>query len=228
MSTAQLLVEISSLAGDYSATTATIFPYLRSPASGQVHKLSFMPGPSSVCFVDSSVARDAPAEHSPAKDSKLVSKAEPTVEGIVLGMGGCESVNNSSLLDIDLGMSIKETLTGAQVEKGGADSFSLDGYDACGLDKSGVAGSELVLLPRDEPLVCEPLSCCSPSASSWVLQMVKVIQHVIGLSCVGFEGQFMALLTTIEASHNEEWNSNSKSAVRSARELKRIIVLYQL
>lgn len=152
-----------------------------------------MPGPSSVCFVDSSVARDAPAE--------------PTVEGIVLGMGGCESVNDSSLLDIDLGMSIKETLTGAQVEKGGADSFSLDGYDACGLDKSGVAGSELVLLPRDEPLVCEPLSCCSPSASSWVLQMVKVIQHVIGLSCVGFEGQFMALLTTIEASHNEEWNS---------------------
>jgi len=52
--------------------------------------------------------------------------------------------------------------------------------------KIGVAGSELAPYTRDEPLVCEPLSCCSPLASSWVLQKVKVIRHVVGLSCEGF------------------------------------------
>lgn len=72
-----------------------------------------------------------------------------------------------------------------------------------------------------EPLVCEPLNCCPPGvndnleclgpmASGWVLQKVKDIRHYVGLSCAGFEGELMALLTTIEASHNqEEWVSNS-------------------
>jgi hypothetical protein len=53
----------------------------------------------------------------------------------------------------------------------------------CGTDKSGVAGSGLALLSRDEPLVSELLSCCFHSASSWFLQKVKLIQHVVGLSC---------------------------------------------
>jgi predicted nucleic acid-binding Zn finger protein len=75
--------------------------------------------------------------------------------------------------------------------------------------------------PGNEPLVCEPMSC-SPMASNWVLLGVKDIQHVVGLCCEGFEGQFMALLIAIEASQNQKgWNSNSKSAVRSIRELKR-------
>jgi len=60
--------------------------------------------------------------------------------------------------------------------------------DVCGAEKIGVAGSELSLFTRDEPIMCEPLSCHSPLASSWDLQKVKVIQHVVGLSCDGFEG----------------------------------------
>jgi hypothetical protein len=52
---------------------------------------------------------------------------------------------------------------------------------------------------------------------------VKDIRHFIGLSCDGFEGQFMALFTAIKASHNQEgWVSNSKTAFRSNRELKRL------
>jgi hypothetical protein len=91
-----------------------------------------------------------------------------------------------------------------------------------------------VLCTREEPFVCEPLSCCPPSVfakpecsgpttSSWVLQKVKDICHFVGLSCEEFEGELMALVTTIEASHNQEgWASNSKSAIISKRELKRL------
>jgi hypothetical protein len=80
---------------------------------------------------------------------------------------------------------------------------------------------------REKPFVCEPLNCCSPilftqpkcsepMASSWVLQKLKDIRHFIGLSCDGFEGQFMALFTAIKASHDQEvWVSNSKVAFQS-------------
>lgn len=58
-----------------------------------------------------------------------------------------------------------------------------------------------MLCNREDPFVCEPLNCFSPSmftkpecsepmASSWVLQKVKDIRHFIGLSCDGFGGQF--------------------------------------
>jgi hypothetical protein len=70
-----------------------------------------------------------------------------------------------------------------------------------------------VLYNREEPFICEPLNCCSPSmftrsecsepmASSWVLQKVNDIRHFIGLSCDGFVGQYLAPFTTIKASHN--------------------------
>jgi hypothetical protein len=85
---------------------------------------------------------------------------------------------------------------------GGKDSSNLDGFDVCGVDKIGVSGSESALYTRHEPLVFEPLSCCSPMASSWVLYKVKDIRHVIGFSCEGFEAQFMALLTAIKAGQN--------------------------
>jgi hypothetical protein len=87
---------------------------------------------------------------------------------------------------------VKEKVIGIQAKvdeasfMGGKDSSNLDGFDVYGADKIGVAGSELAPYTRDEPLVCEPLSCCSPLASSWVLQKVKVIRHVVGLSCEGF------------------------------------------
>jgi hypothetical protein len=58
---------------------------------------------------------------------------------------------------------------------------------------------ELALYTKDEP-VCEPLSYFTPMSSSCVLLKVKVIQHVVGLSCEGFEGKFMVLFTAIEAS----------------------------
>ena len=72
---------------------------------------------------------------------------------------------------------------------------------------------KLVLYSWEEPILCDSLNCCSsgvfvkierskPRVSSWVLQLVKDILHYVGLSCEGFEGELMALLTTIEASHN--------------------------
>jgi len=82
--------------------------------------------------------------------------------------------------------------------------------------------------------VCGPLNCCTPGvfvnsecsrsvASSWVLQKMEDIHHCVGLSSDGFEGEFMALLTAIETSHNwGESVSNSKSANRGKRELKRL------
>lgn len=97
---------------------------------------------------------------------------------------------------------------------GGKDSSSLDGLDVCCEERNGLAGLQLVLFTREERFVCEPLSCCPPMASSWVLQKVKDICHFVGLSCEEFEGQLLILLTTIEVRHNQEgWASNSKSAI---------------
>jgi hypothetical protein len=76
---------------------------------------------------------------------------------------------------------------------GGKDSTNLVGFDVCCAQGNGLLGSELVLCTREEPFVCEPLSCppsvfakpeCSgPTTSSWVLQKVKDIHHFVGLSC---------------------------------------------
>jgi hypothetical protein len=85
--------------------------------------------------------------------------------------------------------------------------------DMCCVEINRVSCSKLVLYYWEEPILCDPLNCCSsgvfvkierskPRASSWVLQLVKDIHHYVGLSSEGFEGELMALLTTIEASHN--------------------------
>jgi hypothetical protein len=87
---------------------------------------------------------------------------------------------------------------------GGKDPYNLNGFDVCGVDRFGVSGLKLVPHTREDLLVCEPLSCCSPMASRLVLQKVKGIQDVVWLSCEGFEGKFMALLIAIEASHNQD------------------------
>jgi hypothetical protein len=169
------------------------------------------------------------SDRSPEMDRTLAPGVEPPIEDNFLGLGGCESDKDSSQLDNEMGQSIKKKVIGSQARVGeasclgGADSSNLDGSDVCGAGKIGVIGSKLALFTKDEPLVCEPLSCCSPLAYSWVLQKVKVIWHVVGLSCEGFEGQFLAFFTAIEASHNqEECYSNSKSVIRSLRELKRL------
>jgi hypothetical protein len=65
-------------------------------------------------------------------------------------------------------------------------------------------------------------------ASSWVQQKVVGICHIAGLPCEWFEGELMALLTTIEMSHYlEGWVSTSKSAIGNKR-VKKIVMLYQL
>jgi hypothetical protein len=37
-----------------------------------------------------------------------------------------------------------------------------------------------------------------------VLQIVKKINHIVGLSCEGFEEELMALFTAIEVGHSEQ------------------------
>lgn len=49
-----------------------------------------------------------------------------------------------------------------------------------------------------------------PSASDWVLDKVKEIQHSVGLSCECFKDQFIALLTAIEDGHTQYSKSGSK------------------
>lgn len=79
-----------------------------------------------------------------------------------------------------------------------------------------------------EPLNCCPLVCFSIlSAQDLLLGPAEGggedTDHCVGVSCDGFEGELMALLIIIEASHNQgEWVSNSKSANRGERELKRL------
>ncbi|KAG6700305.1 hypothetical protein I3842_08G105600 [Carya illinoinensis] len=66
-----------------------------------------------------------------------------------------------------------------------------------------------------------PLNCELPGdfdTSTWVFNKVKDIQHVVGLKCVGYEEQFLALLTAIEAGHMIDKKMGSKKQ----RELKRL------
>jgi hypothetical protein len=96
-----------------------------------------------------------------------------------LGLAGCELDKDSSQLDNKLGQLIKEKIIRAQARVGdtsclgGAYSSNLDGFDVCGADKTGVAGSELALLSKDEPLVCEPLSY--PLLCWWVNQKGRIL-----------------------------------------------------
>ena len=46
-----------------------------------------------------------------------------------------------------------------------------------------------------------PISMITPLPHNWVLNKVIEMQSVVGISCVGYEDQFKALLTAIEASH---------------------------
>lgn len=100
---------------------------------------------------------------------------------------------------------------------------SLAGLAGCCVESSSPC-PELMLCSWEEPVVCEPLYCCPPgvfvspdcsgsTSSIWVLQKVDDICQCVGLSCYGFEGEFMALLTAIEASYN--WGSGFLSPNQS-------------
>ena len=64
--------------------------------------------------------------------------------------------------------------------------------------------------------------------SDWVLQRVKEIHHVLGVSCVSFEEQFMAILTVIAASCLPKGSGSiSKLSIKCNRELKRFFLIRQ-
>lgn len=54
-----------------------------------------------------------------------------------------------------------------------------------------------------EPICLNYMLLVQSSISNWVFHMVKDIQKCVGMECEGFEEQFMALLTTIEAGHHQ-------------------------
>lgn len=57
-----------------------------------------------------------------------------------------------------------------------------------------------------------PLNFFFPNqASDWVIHKVKEIQHNVGIECDGNEEQFMALLTTIEAGHQQRRKGNLRN-----------------
>lgn len=68
-----------------------------------------------------------------------------------------------------------------------------------------------------EPMPLNSLPLCRPNAFNWVLHKVKEIWHCVGIESVGFEEQFMALLTAIEVGHTQLKKSDSKKQ----RKLKR-------
>lgn len=66
-----------------------------------------------------------------------------------------------------------------------------------------------------------PLNCLfldQSSALDWVFNIVKDIQDLVGLKCEGYEEQFMALLTAIEAGHQQK----KKAGLKRERELRRL------
>ena len=63
-----------------------------------------------------------------------------------------------------------------------------------------------------------PISNIADSSSNWVLDKVNEIQQCVQITCEGFEDQFIALLTAIEAGHV----LGTKSRSKKSRELKRL------
>ncbi len=60
-------------------------------------------------------------------------------------------------------------------------------------------------------------------SSAWVLQKVREIRHCVGVSCEGFEEEYMASLTAVESGHsNNEFVSSSKLGNKENRELERL------
>lgn len=46
-----------------------------------------------------------------------------------------------------------------------------------------------------------PLNSFHPSISDWVIKKALEIKHYVRISCMGFEGELVALLTAIEAGY---------------------------
>jgi hypothetical protein len=93
----------------------------------------------------------------------------------------------------------------------------------CCVERNGLVGSELALCAKEDSFVCEPLSCCPSMASSWLLQKVVDIRHLVGLSCEGFEGNLLRCLQPLKRVITRRGGLPIPNpAVRSNRELKRL------
>lgn len=93
-----------------------------------------------------------------------------------------------------------------------------------------VVGEEL---EGSEPLSVHPLAMGAEQgapnlvSSNWVVQRVKNLCHLVGLSCDGFEDQMLALFSAIEASRNHTFAGYVsgvcfKAGTKGNQELKRL------
>jgi len=80
------------------------------------------------------------------------------------------------------------------------------------------------LRESDEEMDLDPLCCIlleidwPNSSSDWMMRKVDEIKDCVGISCVGFEEQFRALLIAIEVGQP----SLARSALKKERELMRL------
>ncbi|KAF5469377.1 hypothetical protein F2P56_013457 [Juglans regia] len=78
------------------------------------------------------------------------------------------------------------------------DLVLFESCDQLGLEEFSV-GEDFQNFQSSNPI---PLNYCFPDqASDWVLHKVKEIQHFVGINCEGYEVQFIALLTAMEAGY---------------------------
>jgi hypothetical protein len=83
-----------------------------------------------------------------------------------------------------------------------------------------------VILPPS-PLLCCPAykarGQTSAQSSDWVLQLVMVFSHLVGLSCDGFEGKLLALFEDIIASNSGKvLGSSTRVSKKGTRELNNL------
>jgi hypothetical protein len=98
-----------------------------------------------------------------------------------------------------------------------------------GLDSSGgvLLYMDLELFSEDPPLLCCPANKSrgkvGAQSSDWVLQLVKVFSHLVGLSCDGYEGKLSALFEDIIASNSGKVSGSSpRAGKKGMRELNNL------
>jgi hypothetical protein len=117
------------------------------------------------------------------------------------GLCNSEVVRRGSVY-VDKGKTVLSTETNGCIEGDMERSNSVgDGTSPC-LDLEVFTGVEPIPLNSCPPLEYEKST--GINSSTWVLQKVKEIRQHVGISYEGFEAEFMALLTAIEASHYKE------------------------
>lgn len=133
---------------------------------------------------------------------------------------GCFSGTSLPLLEYGVGAGRK---MGQEIQV--VQATSLDGvedgsslFSSCGGPKS----SSMAVVPypgeelkESEPLVVHPLAIIQEHglpesmSSDWVVQRVKNLCHMVGLSCEGFEDQMIVLFNVIDASRYQKGSVSS-------------------